>query len=66
MDKQQIPDALYDDALAYFGDHAKADDWLHTENIALGLVSPASLCKSEAGRAEVKELLRRLKAGESI
>ncbi|PSU33539.1 MbcA/ParS/Xre antitoxin family protein [Photobacterium lutimaris] len=66
MDKQQVPDALYDDALAYFGDRERADDWLHTENIALGLVSPASLCKSEAGRAEVKELLRRLKAGDSI
>ncbi|MGF1735458.1 antitoxin Xre/MbcA/ParS toxin-binding domain-containing protein [Photobacterium satsumensis] len=61
MDKQQIPEALYDDALAYFGDREKADDWLQTENIALGLVSPAYLCRTEEGLRQVADLLKHLK-----
>ncbi|KHT62018.1 hypothetical protein RJ45_19890 [Photobacterium gaetbulicola] len=61
MDKRHIPEALYDDALEYFGDRAKADDWLQTENIALGLVSPAYLCRTEEGLRQVTDLLNRLK-----
>lgn len=43
-------------AIDTFGSELKANDWLNTINLALG-VSPISLIESKSGLLEVKKLL---------
>ncbi|MGF1703442.1 MbcA/ParS/Xre antitoxin family protein [Photobacterium makurazakiensis] len=63
MEKKQIPAELYGQALDYFGSQEATESWFTTENIELGLVTPASLCRSAKGTEQVNELLKKLESG---
>ncbi|SFG37458.1 MbcA/ParS/Xre antitoxin family protein [Neptunomonas qingdaonensis] len=59
-----INDAVWAEALAYYGSEQAAKNWLMTPILSLGAQSPAEYCKSHLdGNEKVIELLNQLKHG---
>ncbi|MGF1759869.1 MbcA/ParS/Xre antitoxin family protein [Photobacterium sagamiensis] len=63
MNTRQIPQDLFDMAYTYFEDENATEQWFYTENIALGLVTPISICNTKEGGERIKQVINKLKFG---